>query len=396
MRRRLWLLGGQSIALGLAMAFLVVPASSVFLTEYGARALPYTYIGVAVAGVVVSSLMTRALRRLALSRVTALVLAAYTVLVTAGWIALAAADATWVTFPLIVMFPLAIPTGFVLVGTQAGRLLDVRQMKAHFPRVAAGFPVGFAVGGLVAARLVGPLGGPVPLLGLASLAAIGFLAVAVVTARSFPSELAVPPAPPVPATRSGAPGGSQAGAAAEPLRANRLVVLVFGYQVLSAVVTQLLDYMVWERASLRYPDPTDLARFLGLFGAVINVVSVAFVVLLAGRLLTRYGIGFGLAANPAGVLVLLRAQRCRRGRRRAGLHGALRAGVRPAGRRHHSDGRHHEDLDQRDVPGATRRRCAPAPRRGWRAWASRCRWASSACCCWWSTRAAWTSCSWSA
>lgn len=303
MRRRVWLLGGQTIALGLAMAFLVVPASSVFLTEYGAQALPYTYLGVAVAGVVVSTLMTRGLRRLALSRVTVLVLAVYALLVTAGWIALAVADATWVTFPLIVMFPLAIPTGFVLVGTQAGRLLDVREMKARFPRVAAGFPVGFAPGGLVAARLVGPLGGPVPLLGLGSLAAIGFLAAAVATARSYPGELAAPPTPPEAA--GGAPRGASAQKAPPALRSNRLVVLVFGYQVLSAVVTQLLDYMVWERASLRYPDPTELAQFLGLFGAVINVVSVAFVVLLAGRLLTRYGVRFGLAANPAGVLVLL-------------------------------------------------------------------------------------------
>lgn len=150
------------------MAFLVVPASAVFLSVYGAQALPYTYLCVAVAGVVVSTLMTRAQRRWSLSRVTVLVLSTYTVLVTVAWIILTVADATWVTVPLIVMFPLAIPIGFVLVGTQAGRLLDVREMKAHFPRVAAGFPVGFAVGGLVAARLVGPLGGPEPLLGFAS------------------------------------------------------------------------------------------------------------------------------------------------------------------------------------------------------------------------------------
>jgi hypothetical protein len=303
MRRRLRLLGGQTIALGLAMAFLVVPASAILLTEYGAQALPYTYLCVAVAGVAVSTLMNRAQRRWSLSRVTVLVLSTYTVLVTMAWLALASADATWVTFPLIVMFPLAIPTGFVLVGTQAGRLLDVRDMKAHFPRVAAGFPVGFAVGGLVAARLVDPLGGPVPLLGFASLAALLFLAVAMVTARSYPELLSVPPAP-LPESGPG-PAGPELRPTRQLLRADRLVVLVFGYQVLSAIVTQLLDYMVWERAALRYPDPTDLARFLGLFGATINVVSVAFVVVLAGRLLTRYGIRFGLAANPAGVLALL-------------------------------------------------------------------------------------------
>ena len=53
------------------------------------------------------------------------------------------------------------------------------------------------------------------------------------------------------------------------------------------------------------PDPIALAQFQGLFGAVMNFVSVLFVVTLGGWLLTRFGIGFGLAANPLGVLVLL-------------------------------------------------------------------------------------------
>ncbi len=164
MRSRLVLLGGQTIALGLMMAFLVVPASSVFLAVYGAALLPYTYLCVAVAGVALSALMSRAQRRWSLAHVAVMVLAAYAVIVAAAWAALEFADATWVTFPLVVLFPLSIPVGFVLVGTQAGRLLDVRQMKAHFPRVVAGFSVGFAVGGLIAARLVGVFGGPAGLL----------------------------------------------------------------------------------------------------------------------------------------------------------------------------------------------------------------------------------------
>lgn len=302
MRPRLFLLGGQTIALGLTMAFLVVPASSIFLATYGAQALPYTYLCVAVAGVVVSALMARAQKRWSLARVTVLVLASYTILVSAAWAALSLAGATWVTFPLVVLFPLAIPVGFVLIGTQAGRLLDVRQMKAYFPRVVAGFSVGFAVGGIVAARLVTPLGGPEHLFGLDTFAALSFLVLAILTARRYPDVLDTPPPPALAidkdARRDDHPG-------IRSLLRNRLVVMIFGYQLLSAAVTQLLDFMVWERAADRYPDPSDLARFLGIFGAVINIVSVAFVALLAGRLLTRYGIRLGLAANPAGVLVLL-------------------------------------------------------------------------------------------
>ncbi len=307
MRARLLLLGGQTIALGLMMAFLVVPVSARFLNEYGASALPYAYIAVAVAGVAVSSLMSQAQRRISLARLTALLLWIYLVAVVVGWIVLTRAGGVWVTFPLLVMFPLSIPLGFVLVGSQAGRLLDVRQMKAHFPRVAAGFSVGFALGGITAAALVRPLGGPDDLLALDGLAALTMLGLAFETARRFPDELRKPPTPEPKRPKRAARGANDPVGWWRALTSNRLVLLIFGYQVLSAAVTQLLDFMVWERAAARYPDASDLAQFQGIFGAVINVASVAFVVSLGGWLLTRYGLGLGLAANPLGVLVLLAA-----------------------------------------------------------------------------------------
>ena len=291
MKERLYLLGGQTVALGVMMAFLVVPASALFLAEYGASALPYAYLAVAVAGAVTTYAMTRAQRRLSLSTLAATVLAVYVVVVAGAWVVLAVSEGTWVTFPLLVLFPLSIPIGFALVGAQAGRLLDVREMKANFPRVAAGFSIGFAVGGLGAAALVGPLGGPPNLLAVDVLAALTMVGLVLTTSWRFPS-LRAAPEPPAPA-QAGAPKVSRWG-----LLRHRMVLLIFGYQVLSAAVTQLLDFMVWERAAARYPDPSDLARFQGLFGAVINIVSVAFVFAVAGWLLTRFGIGVGLLANP--------------------------------------------------------------------------------------------------
>lgn len=76
MRARLILLTGQTIALGLMMAFLVVPASSLFLAGYGADALPYVYLGVAVIGVAVSALVDRAQRRLSLAALAVTLLTA--------------------------------------------------------------------------------------------------------------------------------------------------------------------------------------------------------------------------------------------------------------------------------------------------------------------------------
>lgn len=299
MRTRVLLLGGQTIALGLMMAFLVVPASALFLNQFGADALAYVYLTVAVAGVAISAALSRAQHRVSLASSAAAVVWIYLGLVAAAWLVLTAWEGVWVTFPLLVLFPLSIPIGFALVGAQAGRLLDVRQMKAHFPRVAAGFSVGFAIGGVGGALLVDPLGGPTQLLAVDLVAAVAMLALVVATGRRFSAELRAAPEPmhATDATKS-APDRRE-------LLRNRVVVVIFGYQILSAAVTQLLDFMVWERAAARYPDPSDLARFQGVFAAIINVTSVVFVVALAGWILTRFGIGVGLAANPVAVLLLL-------------------------------------------------------------------------------------------
>ena len=87
-------------------------------------------------------------------------------------------------------------------------------------------------------------------------------------------------------------------------RVTRLVLLVLGYSVASAAATQLLYFIVWDQAAARYPDATHLAAFLGAFGAIMNTVSIAFVVLLAGRLLRRFGVRLGLVANPVAVLAV--------------------------------------------------------------------------------------------
>jgi hypothetical protein len=296
-RTRLLLLAGQTVLLGLFCAFLVVPASALFLARYGADDLAYAYLGVAVAGILVSWGMRAAQTRMSLSALAESVIVLFLVLVGLAWLVLKLGDGLWVTFPLVVLFPVSIPVGFVLVGSQAGRLMDVREMKASFPRVVAGFSLGFAGGGLSAAWLVGVFDGPVPVLGFAPVAAAVWLALAALTSRRYRSILRARPEP----------AGRRAGSTRKPvsLLRNPFVLAVFGYQVLSAAVTQLLDYMVWERAAARYPDASDLAQFQGIFGATINIVAIVFIVALAGRVVTRLGVGAGLAANPLGVLAVL-------------------------------------------------------------------------------------------
>ena len=300
MRSRLALLGGQALALGLLEAFLVVPASALFLSTYGAQRLPWAYIVVAIAGIVTSGLVSRASRSMSLGRLGEILVTAYMVLVALCWVAIRFFDAMEGTFVLVVLFPLSIPIGFVIVGSQAVRLYDVRELKAQFPRAVAGFPAGFALGGFLAGVLAGVFGNVADLLLVGIVCAAGMLGLIAYTAREFPAELLTRPEPPsdAPAPEDSATDGSRWAS----LR-DSLVVGVLAYQLLSGSVTQLLDYMVWERASAAFPDPEPLARFQGFYGSILNVTSIVFVFGVASWLLRRFGVRVGLAGNPALIVV---------------------------------------------------------------------------------------------
>ena len=280
-------------------ALLAVPASSLFLVEYGAARLPYVYLAVGAAGVIASWGMSRAQRRWTLLQIGLTVLASLLVVVAAGWVLLVVAEAEWVTFPLLVLFPLSIPIGLMLVGAQAGRLLDLQQMKAKYSRVVGGFTVGLAVGGLLAAWLVRVTGDIRQLLLLDLVPLVAFAVLLDQTGRRYPAQLHAAPTP-----VAVAPTASQTLGRG---RVTRLVLLVLGYSVASAAATQLLYFIVWDQAAVRYPDAAHLAAFLGAFGAIMNTVSIAFVVLLAGRLLRRFGVRLGLEANPVAMLTVLAA-----------------------------------------------------------------------------------------
>jgi hypothetical protein len=292
---RVLLLAGQAFALGLTTAWVLIPASTLFLEDYGSDRLPLTYIGAGVAGIASSAALSGSLRRRPIAAVATRVVAGVTVALVVAWCLLAGLDAAWVTFVLLVVVPLLIPTGFVFVVGQAGLLLDVRALKASYARVVAGFASGFVTGGLVAPWLLGALGGTQHLLAAAAAAGSLFLALLVVTRRAFPVELAA--------------HGDDPDAAAAPtvrdLLRDRFVALLVAFQVLSAVESQWLDFLVFDRAARRYEDTEELARFVSQFTAIAYGADIVFLVLVAGVLLRRFGLGYGLTANSLAVLTVL-------------------------------------------------------------------------------------------
>jgi hypothetical protein len=287
------LLTAQALAFGVMLALVVVPANAIFLDAYGARWLPATYIGIAVFGTGASAFIARAARRTRLVRVAAVSLSSIAVLYFASW-GILVAGGIWVSAALLVLFPIALQMGFVFIGGQAGRLLDVRQMKERFPRVVGGFSVGFLLGGLLAISLLALLGSTEDLLLGTTVAQLAFLGLLLETERRFPEVRAAPIEPSQETARP----------SARTLFASGLVLLLLVYQVLSAMGSWLVDYLLFNRAHAHYSG-NDLTRLLSWYTVVLNLADILFLALLAGPLMRRFGLRLGLVLNPVVVAALL-------------------------------------------------------------------------------------------
>ena len=127
---------------------------------------------------------------------------------------------------------------------------------------------------------------------------MAFAALVWATGRRYAAQLAAPGSGPMPPAGATTEDDRRPDSSMRRLFASRFVVLILAYQVLSALGSQLSDFLVFDRATAQYPASADLARFLAGYTAVMNVVSIAFLFLVAGPLLRRFGLRLGIAANP--------------------------------------------------------------------------------------------------
>ena len=156
--------------------------------------------------------------------------------------------------------------GFVFIGGQAGRLLDVRQLKERFPRIVTGFSVGFLLGGLLGIPLLSLLGSTEHLLLATTVAQLAFLGLLLVTSGGSRRCVRRPRQ----SVRRRSTGRRRA-----CCFASGLVLLLLVYQVLSAMGSQLLDFLLFNRAQARYSGD-DLTRFLSGFTALLNLAASSF------------------------------------------------------------------------------------------------------------------------
>ena len=88
---------------------------------------------------------------------------------------------------------------------------------------------------------------------------------------------------------------------------DRYVVLIAAFQMLSAVESQWLDFLVFDRGRPRYDSSEALAAFIGRFTAISYGVDLIVLLCIAGWMLRRFGLRIGLTVHAAFVLLVVMA-----------------------------------------------------------------------------------------
>ncbi|MBI3204623.1 MAG: HEAT repeat domain-containing protein [Myxococcales bacterium] len=277
-----------------AHSLLETARDALFLGQLAPTRLPIVYLLVAALGLGLTDLNARFIRRF--GRRNALVVT----------LALFALGTTWFNFrPVTAGLAIGLYVWSALAGSLsvvqfwlfAGEAFTSAQSKRFFPAISAGGVLGAVVGSAMAVGLLALL--PVGSLLLAAcVLALGTAAVVAQTPE---------PEPTAPRDLSPAPAlGGSARLLAEHGYVRRVAILV----VSSTLAVLLLDYLFKSQAAARLPKE-ELGPFFARYYGALNTAALAVQLLLAGRILRRFGVATALAVLPlslalgsAGVLLL--------------------------------------------------------------------------------------------
>ena len=291
-----------SFCLGTAVVFFETTAYSLFLSRYNAEMLPYIYIGASLLIILCGSLyiwvearfsfITLMLGTLGSLGLGVLLLVLIYFFSSGDWPAL-----------LIALWSDAIA---MLVGltfwSLSGRLFTLRQGKRLFSLVSTGEVVAGILGG-VTISLLAPIVGADRLLLVVVIAFVFCVVLFWEIVKHYQYRIARPEE-----TEENDEDEAEAGVLPAPKSEgidwrSRYMILLAALAALSLFGYYFVDFLFYQLAEERYPDENALASFLGLFFAVVGVVNLLFKGVLAGKLLNRFGMTFGLLFLPSMILL---------------------------------------------------------------------------------------------
>ncbi len=286
-----WLVA-HSLFIGVFSAFFLTTANALFLDRFEISFLPLAYIAAAVLGYVAVMLFSRLEKTVSVQSLLIINLAVLLILTAGFWSLTLTTGNHWVIFFMFVWVGPAF--GLVSLGywALASRLFDLRQGKRLFGLVGAGEEVATVVGLFSVPLLLRYLDGPIHLLPLAAVGLIGCLIVVLSITRRMGETLDAEPG-----TREAGAVETQVGL--RDLVKHRYFLLMAGLIVFLSLGNYIVDFGFLAEVRGRFQGSTQIAQFIGVFFGVTKILELILKVFLSGRLLSQFGLKFGLMVLPA-------------------------------------------------------------------------------------------------
>lgn len=282
------LLATQAFLGGFTLSMLFAVANTLFLKDYGVDWFPAMYIASAIAIPAATLVYKRAsdlVKTQTLFIGTNLMLfLAYL----AVWLTTVIFAQQWMSFAMMVFFGVAFIYQLITIPVQSSYLFDLQAIKTQTPIILASQTGALIVSGLLVGVLTAILDGVSNLLLICMLMAGLQAAVTWHTVRKFSASFE---------KSSSLVAARQEASWGEALQ-NQFGRTIGIYRFFSFLGSEMVVLLLALFAARIFTTEQGLATFFGNVMAIGTLLTLLFLVLIAGRLLKRYGLGFGLVSNP--------------------------------------------------------------------------------------------------
>jgi ATP/ADP translocase/HEAT repeat protein len=289
---------GQLVSLVLAYAILLYTANvlartasyALFLAEFDAQSLPFTYIGVSIFATLVLTIYLKLTGRYSLSAMLIANTGFLLLTLLIYWLGLTASNARWLVFSLPIYF--GVNNALTITGfwNLLGRLYNLQEGKRLFGLLSSGEHMATVAAGFLAPVLVAWVG-TANLLLIGAFFMVATLAVLVHITRAYAGRMV--------AHDETSPAGAKKGKSTGELMRDRYVVLIFGLFTLFVLGIYFVDNIFYINVEGRFPDEDQLASFIGVFFGLVGGLSLFIQLFIAGRAINRYGVRSMILVTPA-------------------------------------------------------------------------------------------------
>lgn len=287
-------LAAQALMAGFAATVLFTVSNARFLIDYGSEALPYAYVAIAIVTPLISLGFAKLQQRWPLPKLLPATIGVFAALFLIGWVLLTLTTSREMSFVLLVADQVIFGFMIMVINLQATRLFNLQEMKTQMPLVIASMTISAIAGGLLVPLLTRFLPDVSYLLLLGMLVLLLMIGLSITTTRAFAEQFAQTKAE-----------QKAEGKSIRQLLAKQFIRRIFIYQLFSALGTYLVVFLFAVAADRAFDSAEALANFFGSYIAGMTFAILLFLIFGSGRLLKRFGLSFGLMANPIAVLVMV-------------------------------------------------------------------------------------------